>query len=197
LTGRRSSRPLLKAGRKKIKEDIMLGRRLGTAGLALCLVLGLAAGVQARVTEKVDAMIAENTPLKVKDNDLWLQAGGPLVFGVQYDKYATGNIALGLGAGSYLEGMSLDLSCKYYFLTGKFSPFIALGPVLYYSRPKQNIFAVDGVVGLSYFFDEGLGLSLGFAYVKGLTKSEEPFSTTWINDSLAWPTFQFGLHWNY
>lgn len=93
--------------------------------------------------------------------------------------------------------MSLDLQAKYYFLSGKFSPFIAVGPVFYYSRPKQNIFAVDGVVGLSYFFDGGLGLSLAFVYTKGISQSEEPFHTQWVNDSIAWPSPQFGIHLNY
>lgn len=175
----------------------MTTKRIWTLAVALGLLVGSAAGAQARVTEKVDAMIAENTPLKVNDNDLWLMVGGPLVFGVQYDKYATPNLALGLGVGSYLEGLSLDLQAKYYFLSGRFSPFIAAGPVFYYSRPTQSLFAVDGAVGLSYFFNGGLGLSLAFVYTKGIGRSEEPFQTQWVNDDLAWPSPQFGIHLNY
>jgi hypothetical protein len=175
----------------------MTGKRIWLGVVAFGLLAGLAGGAQARVTEKVEGMIAENSPLKVNDNDLWLMAGGPLVFGLQYDKYATANVAIGLGAGSYLDGLSLDLQVKYYFLNGKFSPFIAVGPVFYYSRPKQSVVALDGAVGLSYFFDGGFGLSLAFVYTKGISKSEEPFSTQWVNDSIAWPAPQLGIHWNY
>ncbi len=168
----------------------------------LSLVVMLAAGsmtavAEARVTEKVEAMIAENTPLKVKDNDLWIMIGGPLVFGIQYDKYATGQVAIGGGAGTFLDGFSLDLGVKYYFLPGKFSPFISGGGVFYYTGPRKNIFAVDAVAGLSYFFDSGLGVSLGFAYVKSISESEEPFSCNYINDSISWLSPQFGIHWNY
>jgi hypothetical protein len=188
-----------RAGRIRIQEEAKMKKR--TQFIALVLAVGALAGIaattRASVTEKVDSMIAENSPLKVNDNDLWLMVGGPLVFGVQYDKYATGNVALGVGAGSYLDGLSLDLQIKYYFLTGKFSPFLAVGPVFYYSRPSQNIFAVDGAAGFSYFFDGGFGLSLAFVYTKGISKSEEPFSTQWVNDSIAWPAPQFGIHWNY
>ncbi len=175
----------------------MKGKAWMAAGVGFCLLAGLAAGVQASVTEKVEGMIAENTPLKVKDNDLWIQAGGPLVLGLQYDKFATGNIVLGFGVGSYLEGVSADLQIKYLFLTGKFSPSLTLGPVLYYSRPSQNLFAIDGGVGLSYTFDEGLGLSLAFIYTKSITTSSEKFSYIWINSDLAWPAAQLGVHWNY
>jgi hypothetical protein len=165
--------------------------------LTALIATGWAMEVQARVTEKVEGMIAENSPLKVNDNDLWVMAGGPLLFGVQYDKYATANLALGFGAGSYLQGLSLDMQLKYFFLNGKFSPYITLGPVFYYSRPSQNIFAVDGGVGLSYYFDSGLGLSLAFIYTKGLSQSQEPFSYQYINDTINWPAPQFGLHWNF
>ncbi len=157
----------------------------------------MVAAAEAGVTEKVDAMIAENTPLKVKDNDLWLMVGGPLVFGIQYDKYATSQVAIGGGAGTFLDGFSLDLGVKYYFLTGKFSPFISGGGVFYYTGPRKNIFAFNGVAGLSYFFDSGMGVSLGFAYVKSISKSEEPFSSNYVNDAISWPSPQFGFHLNY
>lgn len=82
----------------------MTVKRILTMAVALGLMAGLAVGAQALVTEKVEAMIAENTPLKVNDNDLWLMVGGPLVFGIQYDKYATANLALGLGVGPTSRG---------------------------------------------------------------------------------------------
>lgn len=164
------------------------------------LILGLGgwAGLaQARVTEKVDAMIAENSPLKVRDSDLWAMVGGPLGVGLQYEKFATAQVALGFGGGSYFDGTSLDLSVKYYFMNSKFSPFLAAGPVYYYSTPKQNLFGIFGVFGLSYFFDDGFGISFGVAYAKGLTKSDTPFAYTYINDSLSWVSPQLGLHLNF
>ncbi len=171
--------------------------RLTTALVALVMIAGMTGSAQARVTEKVEAMIAENSPLKVNDTDLWIQIGGPLVVGIQYDKFATANVAVGGGIGTYMSGLSLDLSLKYYFLTGKFSPFISGGPVLYYSSPKENIFAIFGSAGLSYFFTDGLGLSLAFTFVKSLTESQEPFSYYQINDKINWPSAQLGLHWNF
>ena len=180
--------------------EIMFKLLKKTALLSLAVILAsgsMAAVADAGVTEKVEAMIAENSPLKVKDNDLWLMIGGPLVFGIQYDKYATGQVAIGGGAGTFLDGFSLDLGVKYYFSTGKFSPFISGGGVFYYTGPRKNIFAVDVVAGLSYFFDSGMGLSLGFAYVKSISESEEPFSCNYINDAISWPSPQFGFHWNY
>ncbi|MBN1595045.1 hypothetical protein JW933_03875 [candidate division FCPU426 bacterium] len=161
------------------------------------LAAGVASQTQARVTEKVDAMIAENSPLKVNDTDLWLQIGYPLVFGLQYDKYATGNIVLGGGAGTYLGGFALDIAVKYLFLTGKFSPYLAGGPVLYYSAPSQNIFGLFGTMGLQYIFDSGMGLSIGVAYVTAITESEETFSYQWVNDSVSQASAQFGFHWNF
>lgn len=165
--------------------------------LMVLTAAGLITSTQARVTEKVDAMIAENSPLKVNDTDLWVQVGGPLVFGIQYDKFATANVAIGGGVGTYINGLSLDLALKYYFLTGKFSPFISGGPVFYYSSPKENIFAMFGSAGLSYYFADGLGVSLAFTYVKSLTESEEPFSYYQINDKINWPSAQLGIHWNF
>jgi hypothetical protein len=166
-------------------------------GMGLLLAGGWIGPVQARVTEKVEGMIAENSPLKVNDNDLWIQVGGPLVFGLQYDKFATANVALGIGAGSYIDGLSVDLSIKYFFLSGKFSPFLGIAPVFYYSRSTQNVFALSGVAGLSYYFDSGLGLSLGFCYVRSISQSTEPFSYSFVNDKINWPSPQIGLHWNY
>ncbi len=165
--------------------------------LGLAFVGGAAAAAQARVTEKVEAMIAENTPLKVHDTDIWFQVGGPLVFGIQYDKFATANVVLGAGLGSYLEGTSLDLAIKYHFLTGKFTPFLSGAGVFYYSDPKRNIFALGLSAGLAYTFDGGLGLSLGASYVKAISESQEPFSSQWVNDSINWVSPQFGLHWNF
>ncbi|MEW6515442.1 MAG: hypothetical protein AB1439_00870 [candidate division FCPU426 bacterium] len=165
--------------------------------MAGMVLMGLAVGSQARVTEKVEAMIAENTPLKVNDTDLWIQVGYPLLVGLQYDKYATGNLVLGGGAGSYLNGFSLDLSVKYLFLTGKFSPFIAAGPVLYYTDPNKNLFGIYGTAGLGYFFDSGLGLSLGVTFVRAITESAQPWSYPWVNDKLSQASAQFGFHWNY
>lgn len=166
--------------------------------LAAVLALGgLALEARARVTEKVEAMIAENTPLKVKDNDLWFMAGGPLVFGVQYDKFATANVALGMGVGSFLNGTSFDLNVKYFFLNGKFSPFLSGGGVFYYSEPRKNIFALDVAAGVSYYFDTGFGLSLALAYVKGISQSLDPFSYTYVNDSINWLSPQFGIHCNF
>ncbi len=174
-----------------------LKTKIVVMGVILVLAGGLAIPAPARVTEKVEAMIAENTPLKVNDTDLWVQVGYPLVIGLQYDKYATGNVVLGGGAGTYLNGFTLDLEAKYYFLTGKFSPFLAAGPVLYFSTPQQNIFAIYGTAGLSYFFDSGMGLSLGATYVTAITESEEHFSYPWVNDEIAQVSAQFGFHWNY
>lgn len=167
------------------------------SALAALLVLGLGAAVQARVTEKVEAMIAENSPLKVNDNDLWIQLGGPLVYGIQYDKYASAHVMLGLGAGSYIDGLSLDLNVRYNFINGKFTPFLGAGPVFYYTGPKQNIFALDVSAGVAYTFDSGLGLSLAAVYVTAISESEEPFSSQWVNDSINWLSPQFGLHWNF
>lgn len=174
---------------RKIKLLLLAGLIIGS--------LTLVTASHARVTEKVEAMIAENTPLKVNDSDLWIQIGGPLVYGIQYDRFATANVAIGAGIGSYLEGISVDLSLKYFLLPGKFSPFIGGGPVLYYSSPKENIFALFGTAGLGYYFADGLGISLAFTYVRSMTESEEPFSHHPINDSINWPSAQLGLHWNY
>lgn len=171
--------------------------------LGISVVLGLAvwglaaAPSQARVTEKVDAMIAENTPMKVNDNDLWVQVGYPLVVGLQYDKFATANLALGGGVGSFLNGTTLDLSIKYLFLTGKFSPFIAAGPVLYFRDADKNIFALFGTAGVGYYFDNGLGLTLGVSYVNAISPSPQPFGYPWVNDEVSQASAQFGFHWNY
>ena len=173
----------------------MCMKRTVVLGVACALVLGLAGAGHARVTEKVEAMIAENSPLKIKDNDLWFQLGGPLVYGVQYDKYASAHVMLGLGAGTYGDGISVDLQVKYNFLDAKFTPFLGGGPVFYYTDPQKNIFALDVVLGVAYTFDSGLGLSLGAAYVKAISESEEPFSSQWVNDSINWLSPQFGLHW--
>jgi hypothetical protein len=172
-------------------------KKLTAAGLVLFLVVGISSVSQARVTEKVDAMIAENSPLKVNDTDLWLQIGYPLVFGLQFDKYATGNVVLGAGAGTFLNGFALDLAVKYLFLTGKFSPFVAGGPVLYFSGPAANIFGMFGTMGLQYMFDSGMGLSVGVTYVSAITESDEVFSYQWVNDSLNQASAQFGFHWNF
>jgi hypothetical protein len=169
-------------------------KRLMVSGLMLALLGGLAVQAQARVTEKVEGMIAENSPLKVNDNDLWIQIGYPLVAGLQYDKYATANLALGGGIGSFMNGFSLDLSAKYYFLEGKFSPFLAAGPVLYYSSSDQNIFAVFGTAGIGYFFGSGMGLSLAGTYCQAITKSDKAWGYPWVNDKLAQPSVQFGFH---
>jgi len=172
-------------------------KKLTALGLMVFLLGGMTTLAQARVTEKVEAMIAENTPLKVNDTDLWVQVGYPLIIGLQYDKYATGNVVLGAGAGTYLGGFALDIAGKYLFMTGKFSPYIAGGPVLYYSGPKENIFALFGTFGLQYMFDSGMGLSVGIAYVSALTSSENKFSYQWVNDSVSQASAQFGFHWNF
>lgn len=176
-----------------------MGKKIGV--LVVLLAMGMVmVGFnlsQARVTEKVEAMIAENSPLKVNDTDFWIQVGGPLVFGVQYDRFATANVAIGGGIGSYLEGLSVDLAIKYFFMPGKFSPFISGGPVFYYSTPEENIFAIFGAAGLSYYFADGLGISLAFSYVKSMTESTKPFSYYQINDKINWPSPQLGLHWNF
>ncbi len=176
-----------------------MGKKSKIVGISLFLISSFLVGIsaQARVTEKVDAMIAENSPLKVNDNDLWIQVGGPLVLGVQYDKFATANVALGGGIGSYLNGTSLDLSIKFFLTPGRFSPFISAGPVLYYSSAEKNTFGVFGSAGLSYYFADGLGISAAFCYVKSLTESLKPFSYYQISDEINWPSIQFGLHWNY
>lgn len=160
-------------------------------------VLGLAAGAQARVTEKVDAMIAENSPLKVNDNDMWIQVGYPLVLGMEYNKYATANLVLGGGAGSFLNGTTLDLVVKYLFLTGKFSPYISAGPVLYFRDADKNFFGIYGTAGVQYMFDGGLGFSLAGTYVSALSDSPQPFGYPWVNDELNQASVQFGFHWNY
>lgn len=160
-------------------------------------VLGLAAGAQARVTEKVDAMIAENSPLKVNDNDMWIQVGYPLVLGLEYNKYATANLVLGGGAGSFLNGTTLDLVIKYLFLTGKFSPYISAGPVLYFRDADKNFFGIYGTAGVQYMFDGGLGFSLAGTYVSALSDSPQPFGYPWVNDELNQASVQFGFHWNY
>jgi hypothetical protein len=176
-----------------------MGKKLSVVMSALLFVSSLLVGLaaNARVTEKVNAMIAENTPLKVNDNDFSIQAGGPLVLGVQYDRFATANVAMGGGIGSYLNGTSMDLAIKFFLLPGRFSPFISGGPVFYYSSPHENIFAIFGSAGLSYYFADGLGFSVAFAYVKSLTESLKPFSYYQINDEINWPSIQLGLHWNY
>lgn len=173
------------------------GKKMFAVLLATAALAGMTLEAQARVTEKVDAMIAENTPLKVNDNDLWIMLGGPLQYGIQYDKYATANVALGFGAGSFVDGISVNMQMKYFFLTGKFSPYIMAGPVYYYQSSTRNIFAFDAGLGLSYYFDGGLGLSLAFVYTKALSHSQEPFSAQYVNDKIEWPAPQFGLHWNF
>lgn len=163
----------------------------------VALAGGMAAPALARVTERVEGMIAENSPLRVNDNDLWLQIGYPLVLGIQYDKFATSHIVIGGGVGSYLNGTSVDLAIKLLMQTGKFSPFITVGPVLYFSHPDQNIFALYGTAGLQYLFADGWGLSLGATYVHGITESTQPFSYPWVNDEIQQVSAQFGFHWNY
>jgi len=185
-----------KVEKKEGKLIMRSGKRFVAVLLAVLATAGVAEA-QARVTERVEAMIAENSPLKLKDNDLWVMLGGPLVYGIQYDKYATANVALGFGVGSFVDGVSVDMQIKYFFLPGRFSPFITVGPVFYYERPTQNVFAINGGVGLSYYFDEGLGLSLAFVYTKAVSKSPEPFSAQYVNDKMEWPAPQFGLHLNF
>jgi hypothetical protein len=177
-------------------EDKTMKRWLTACMLASAMAV-LAMGAQARVTEKVEGMIAENTPLKVKSNDLWLQVGGPLMYGLQYDKYANGNVALGMGAGSWVEGFSMDLSVKFFLFSGKFSPYITLGPAFYYQSMEQNVFAGFGGAGLSYYFDEGFGLSLAYIYTQAFTESQQPFSYSFVNDQMHWSSAQLGIHLNY
>ena len=170
-------------------------------GLKLAMVVVFtavgAAGVQASVTEKVDEMIAENSPLKVRDSDLWLQVGGPLILGVQFDEYANPNLALGAGVGSFINGTSLDIAAKFYLLPGKFSPFLSVGGVYYYTSPQQNIFALTGTAGLSYFFNSGLGLSLGWCYLRSVSQSSSPFSYQYIGDTINAGMPQLGIHSNF
>jgi hypothetical protein len=175
----------------------MIGKRIWSWAVALGLLMGLAAGVQARVTEKVEGMIAENSPIKIKDNDWWIQIGGPLMYGVQFDKYASANFALGMGVGSYLEGTSVDMSVKWYWFAGKLSPFLVAGPAWYYTSPEKNFFAGFGGAGLSYFFDNGLGFSFACIYTKAVTQASQHFSYYFISDEMAWTSAQFGLHWNF
>ncbi len=178
-------------------------QKSGWVGLLVgLLVVGWAVQAQARVTEKVDAMIVENTEnLKVKDMDIWVQLGGPLICGVQFDKYVSPHVALGAGVGNFVGGTSLDMAVKYYFMTGRFSPFISAGGVYYVSQPKETLFALHATAGLAYFFDSGLGLSLGVSGVQGVSKSAEPFSYQYIDSdttlSQGGVMPQFGIHWNF
>ncbi|NTV52748.1 MAG: hypothetical protein HGA76_07035 [Candidatus Firestonebacteria bacterium] len=173
-------------------------RHMGLSWVLVLLATGFwGAQVQASVTEKVDAMIAENSPLKVRTSDLWVQVGGPLIMGVQFDEYANPNVALGVGVGSFVNGASVDLAAKFYLLPGKFSPFVSVGGVYYYTSPRQNVFALTGTAGLAYFFNDGLGLSLGWCYLRSVTQSDTPFTYEYINDRINAGMPQLGLHWNF
>ncbi len=179
-----------------IRKNVMM---LVMAGL---LMGGWVAQAQARVTEKVDAMIEENTEnLKIKDMDIWVQLGGPLIAGIQFDKYVSPHVALGVGVGNFIGGTALDMTAKYYFLRGRFSPFIAGGGVYYLSRPQETLFAVHATAGLAYFFDSGLGLSMGLTGIQGISKSAEPFSYQYIDSDTTLSQGgimpQFGIHWNF
>lgn len=168
--------------------------------MAIALVQAWALQAEARVTEKVEAMIAENTPLKVNDRDFWIQVGAPLALGVQFDWFANANLAMGFGVGSLINGASADVSAKYYFLPGRFSPFIAGGGVFYFGRSRANIFGLFGTAGLSYFFDRGLGLSLGVTYVSSMGNSEDLLDYNYIrhtDNAVNWVSPQLGIHYNF
>ena len=152
----------------------------------------------ASVTEKVDAMIKENTSnLKDRDSVLSLMVGPPVAFGVHYDQYATKQVAIGAGVGSYLSGTALDVAVKYYFLPGKFAPFVSGGGAYYYTKPNQSVFAVFVVGGLAYFFADGLGFSLGVGYVKSLNESKESFKSQWVSDKINTVYPQLGVHFTF
>jgi hypothetical protein len=175
-------------------------KRSGYWFLALAMVGAVAVCLpaQASVTEKVDAMIAENTAeLKVRDADLSLQVGGPLILGVQFDGYANPHVAFGAGIGTFGNGTSLDISAKFYLLPDKFSPFLSLGGAYYFNDAEKNVFAVTGTAGLSYFFRSGLGLSLGWCYIRSVSQSSSPFSYQYVSDTINVGMPQFGIHWNY
>jgi hypothetical protein len=154
-------------------------------------------GVQASVTEKVDSMIAENSDLKVRDSDLSLQVGGPLILGVQYDQFASRYVALGAGVGSFANGTSVDIAAKFYLLPGRFSPFLSLGGAYYYTSPEQNVFALEGTAGLSYFFNSGFGVSLGWCYLRSVSQSSSPFSYQYIGDTINAGMPQLAIHTNF
>jgi hypothetical protein len=168
--------------------------------LALVCLEGLALLAEASVTEKVDAMIAENTPLKVRDTDAWVMVGAPLALGVQYDVFANANVAVGAGVGSLGNGTSGDIAAKFFLLPGRFSPFLAGGAAFYFGELRQNVVALFGTVGLSYYFDRGLGFSLGLTYVGSVGKSDDILNYNYINhtnEAVTWVSPQAGIHWNF
>src|SRR5581483_9724368 len=135
------------------------------------------------VTEMVNKQMNSYNTREMLPSDFSFVVGLPHVLGVEYDRMATGMLSLGLGAGSFVTGTSLNTQVRFYPLTTAFSPYAGAGLTYYYVNSDSNVLAWHADAGVDYTFNGGWGLSLGVTYARFLTTSVNPFMSSSTNVS--------------
>jgi len=165
--------------------------------LAFLLILSLPALAET-VTEIVEKKMNSYFVRELYPNDLSLTVGLPLVLGVEYDRAANANFALGVGVGSFIQGSSLNAQVRFYPLTSEFSPYLGAGMTYYYILSDANVLAWHADAGLDYTFERGWGLSLGATYARFINTSVNPFSSSSnVSDKIDAANVQFGVHFRF
>ncbi|HDQ25467.1 MAG TPA: hypothetical protein ENN43_01815 [bacterium] len=156
-----------------------------------------------KVTSKVDRLMATNTdrektyyPRDLRDNQISIKMGLPLVAGIGYSKNINPYVGIGVGVGSSFPGIAADMNVTWYILPHNFTPYVTAG-VVYYGDFGTNLIAAEVAGGVDYLFENGFGLNLGLCWVKSLTTSPTPFQTAVFVDEINALNLQGGINFRF
>jgi len=147
------------------------------------------------VTRMVETKMSSYSSREQFSNDLSFVIGLPLGLGIEYDKMANSFFSVGVGAGSFATGHSLNVQTRYYPMITEFSPYLGAGMTYYYVNSSSNVLGGHIDAGVDYTFAHGWGLSLGGTYVRFFGMLLPAFiSPIDISNKSDAATVQLGVH---
>ena len=164
------------------------------------LLMGLALKPVAAdtVTNMVEKKMNSYVTREMLPSDLSIMVGLPLILGVEYDRSINAMFSVGVGAGSFISGTSLNIQGRVEPLAMDFSPYAGAGVTYYFINTDMNVLAWHADLGVEYTFLSGWGLSLGVTYAKFLGTSVNPFtSAVNVSNLVDAANAQVGMHFRF
>jgi hypothetical protein len=143
-------------------------------------------GFTGSVTGKVDKLMATNQdavrtyyPRDIHPNEFSIRGGFPLILGASYGYNINSYFQIGVGAGSFVPGITGDIFMKYYVLPSTITPYLGAGVTYVGFSSSGNIMAGHVEAGIDAALENGFGINLGLVYMKSFSDVTNPFDTYW------------------